>query len=77
MINKTGYNNQGWAQELFRPGTAISHVSNLCTAVGRDQNKESFLREMGPRSGIRIYCYCIFHIYQKTICIRSNLIYLL
>ena len=55
-------------------------ASNLCTAVGGDQNKEfnaSFLREKGPRGGIRIYCYCIFHIDQKAkiICIRSNLIY--
>ena len=37
-------------QEIYRPGTAISHASNLCTAVGGDQNKEltgnaSFLRE--------------------------------
>jgi len=35
--------------------------------VGGDQNKEfignvSFSREKGPRGGIRIYCYCIFHI---------------
>jgi len=39
----------------------------LCTAVGGDQNKElrgnaSFLREKGPRGGIRIYEYCIFYI---------------
>ena len=56
---------------MYRPGTAISHASNLCTAVGRDQNKEfrgneSFLREKGPRGGIKIYCYCIFHIHQKV-----------
>ena len=25
---------------LYRPGTAISNVSNLCTAEGGDQNKE-------------------------------------
>ena len=27
-------------QEINRPGTAISDASNLCTAVGGDQNKE-------------------------------------
>ena len=27
-------------QEIYRPGTAISDASNLCTAVGGDQNKE-------------------------------------
>ena len=27
-------------QEIYRPGTAISNASNLCTAVGGDQNKE-------------------------------------
>ena len=27
-------------QEKYRPGTAISDASNLCTAVGGDQNKE-------------------------------------
>ena len=48
-------------QEIYRPGTAISHASNLCTAVGGDHNKEfrgnaSFLREKGPRGGIKIYC---------------------
>ena len=58
-------------QEIYRPGNAISHASNLCTAVGGDQDKEfrgnaSFLREKGSRGGIRIYCYCIFHIDQKT-----------
>ena len=58
-------------QEIYRPGTTISDASNLCTEVGRDQNKEfrgnaSFLREKGPRVGIRIYCYCIFHIEQKA-----------
>ena len=26
-------------QEIYRPGTAISHASDLCTAVGGDQNK--------------------------------------
>jgi len=41
-------------QEICRPGTAISDASNLCTAVGGDQNKEfrgnaSFLREKGPK----------------------------
>ena len=46
-------------QEIYRPGIAISHASNLCTGVGGDQNKEfrgnaSFLREKGPRGGIRI-----------------------
>ena len=58
-------------QEICRPGIVISEASNLCTAgtaVGGDQNKEfrgnaSFLREKG---GIRIYCYCIFHIDQKA-----------
>jgi len=49
----------------------ISDASNLCTAVGGDQNKEfrgniSFLREKDPRGGIRIYCHCIFHIDQKV-----------
>ena len=51
----------------------VSNLSNLCTAVGGDQNKEfrgniSFLRE--------IYCFCIFHITKKPkiIIIRSNLI---
>ena len=48
----------GWRyilhQELYRPGTAISDASNLCTAVGGDQNKEfrgnaSFLRGKGPK----------------------------
>ena len=58
-------------QELYRTGTAISDASNLCTAVGGDQNKEfrgnaSFLREKGPRGGIRIYCYCVFHVNQKA-----------
>ena len=57
-------------QEIYRPGTAISDGSNLCTAVGGDQNKEfrgnaSFMREQGPRGGIRIYCCSIFHIDQK------------
>jgi len=27
-------------QEINRPGTAISHASNPCTAVRGDQNKE-------------------------------------
>ena len=27
-------------QEIYRPGTAIFDASNLCTAVGGDQNKE-------------------------------------
>jgi len=41
---------QGLQQEIYRPGTAICHASNLCTTVGGDQNKEfrgnaSFLRE--------------------------------
>ena len=49
----------------------MSDASNLCTAVGVDQNKEfrgnaSFLREKGPRGGIRIYCYCIVYIDQKA-----------
>ena len=26
--------------EIYRPGTAISDASNLCTAMGGDQNKE-------------------------------------
>ena len=39
-------------QEIYRPGTAISDASNLCTAVGGDQNKEirgnaSFVRGEG------------------------------
>ena len=49
----------------------MSHASNLCTEVGGDQDKEfrgnaSFLREKGPRGGIRIYCYFIFHINKKA-----------
>ena len=59
------------SQEIYRPGTTISHASNLCTAVGGDQNKKfrgnaSFLRKRGPRGGIKIYCYCNFHIDQKA-----------
>ena len=43
-------------QKIYRPGTAISHASNPCTALGGDRNKEftgnaSFLREKGPRGG--------------------------
>ena len=46
-------------QEIYRPGTAISDASNLCTAVGGNQNKEfrgnaTFLREKGPRGGMKI-----------------------
>ena len=41
----------GLEQEIYRPGTTISDASNLCTAVGGDQNKEfwgnAFLREKG------------------------------
>ena len=53
------------------PPRCECNASNLCTAVGGDQNKEfrgnaSFLREKGQRGGIRIYCYCIFHIDQKA-----------
>ena len=29
-----------FTQEIYRPGTAISDASNLCTAVGGNQNKE-------------------------------------
>jgi len=29
-----------FSQEIYRPETAISDASNLCTAVGGDQNKE-------------------------------------
>ena len=59
------------AQEIYRTGTAISDASNLCTAVGGDQNKKFrgnalFLREKGPRGVIRLYCYCIFPIDQKA-----------
>ena len=37
-----------------------SKASNLCTSVGGDQNKEfrgnaAFLREKGPRGGIKMY----------------------
>ena len=58
-------------QEIYKPGTAISDASNLCTAVEGDKNKEfrgnaSFLRGKGPRGGIQIYCYCIFHNDQKA-----------
>ena len=67
-------------KEKYKPGTAISHASNQCTAG--DQNKEfrgnaSFFREKGPRGGIRIYCF-VFSILTrkpKIISIRSNLIY--
>ena len=43
-------------QEIYSPGTAISDVSNQCTAVGGDQNKEfrgnaSFLRVKSPKGG--------------------------
>ena len=46
-------------QEIYRPRTAMSDASNLCTVVDGDQNKEfrgnaSFLREKSPRGGIRI-----------------------
>ena len=69
-------------QEIYRPGTAISAASNMCIAVGGDQNKEfrgnaSFLREKGPRGGIRIYIANVFSILTrkpKIISIRSNLI---
>jgi len=58
-------------QEIYRPGNAISHASNLCTAVGGDQNKElrgnaSFLREKGPRGGIKNILLLYFHIDQKA-----------
>jgi len=49
------YSNIGYfILEIYRPGTAISHASNRCTAVGGDQNKEfrgnaSFLRERAQR----------------------------
>ena len=33
-------NEERRTQEIYRPGTAISDASNLCTAVGGDQNKE-------------------------------------
>ena len=67
-------------QEIYRPGTAISHASNLCTAVEGDQNKEfrgnaSFLREKGPRGGIQIYIAIVFSILTRKpniISIRSN-----
>ena len=69
-------------QEICRPGNAISAASNMCTAVGGDQNKElrgnaSFLREKGPRGGIRIYIAIVFSILTrkpKIKSIRSNLI---
>ena len=46
-------------QEIYRPGTAISNASNLCTAVGGDQNKEfrdktSIMREGGEIKYIAI-----------------------
>ena len=69
-------------QEIYRPGTAISDASNLCTAVGGDQDKEfmgnaSFLMEKGTRGGIRIYIFIVFSIMPrkpKVISIRSSLI---
>ena len=36
FIHSIGYCNQ----EIYRPGTAISDGSNLCTGVGGNQNKE-------------------------------------
>ena len=50
--NKTGPNTDPSGQEIYRPGTAISDASNLCTEVGGDQNKEfrgktSIMREGG------------------------------
>ena len=63
---------------MNRPGTTISHVSNLCTGVGGDQKKEFrgtalFLREKGLRGGIKIYCYCIILTKKpKIISIRST-----
>ena len=56
------------SQEIYRPGTALSHASNPCTAVGGDQNKEfrgnaSCLREKGPRGGIKIYSYFLYFLY--------------
>ena len=61
ILISSGFQNQankkvlmffGGEQEIYRPGPAISHAANLCTAVGGDQNKEfrgkaSFLREKG------------------------------
>ena len=58
---------------MNRPGTTISHVSNLCTGVGGDQKKALFLREKGLRGGIKIYCYCIILTKKpKIISIRST-----
>ena len=67
---------------IYRPETVISDASNLCTAVGGDQNKElrgnaSFLREKGARGGIRIYAIVFSMLTRKPkiISIRYNLIY--
>ena len=54
-------------QEMYRPGIAISDVSNLCTgSKQRIQGQSIIFEGNGPRGGIRIYCYCIFHIDQKA-----------
>ena len=49
----------GVNQEIYRPGTALSDASNLCTAVGGDQNiefrgKTSIMRGGGWN---KVYCY--------------------
>ena len=69
-------------QEIYRAGTAISDASNLCTAVGGDQNKEfrgnaSFLREMGQglEQEYIAFVFSILTRKPKIISIRSNLIY--
>ena len=48
-----------WSQEIYRPGTAISDASNLCTAVGGDQNKEFRDKTSIMRGGDwnKVYCY--------------------
>ena len=50
-------------QEIYRPGTAISHARR---SKQRIQGQRIILREKGPRGGIKICCYCIFHIDQKA-----------
>ena len=45
----------GCVQEIYRPGTAISDASNLCTAVGGDQNKEFRGKTSIMREGNKIY----------------------
>jgi len=53
-------------QEINRPGTALSHASNLCTAVGGIKTKNS--------KNIAIVFSKLTR-KPKIVCIRSNWIY--